>query len=198
MGETRIALYKQWLAGRTGDMVDNSRENIINMAMEESCLKDEWKLFDIVIVTDQEAVEWMFHHVPTLKSISTPRVINFLIKILQSEIGYVNRVATGEEQSDIHRRPTIDEMNELIRILSAAPASAAPASAAPASAALMSLEELKKLRSEWVLNKLKQLGVPPSTAGGSHRRRHKKSAKKSKKSKSRKSKKSKKTKSRRH
>jgi len=193
MGETRIALYKQWLAGRTGDMVDNSRENIINMAMEESCLKDEWKLFDIVIVTDQEAVEWMFHHVPTLKSISTPRVINFLIKILQSEIGYVNRVATGEEQSDIHRRPTIDEMNELIRILSAA-----PASAAPASAALMSLEELKKLRSEWVLNKLKQLGVPPSTAGGSHRRRHKKSAKKSKKSKSRKSKKSKKTKSRRH
>ncbi len=132
MGETRRALYQQWLAGRGIDFADNSRENIINMAMEESCLNGKWGLYNIVIVTDQEAVEWMFNHVPTLKSISKPDVITVLIEILHSEIVYVNKVATGEEQSDGHIRPTIDKMNDLIRTLEQA--SAAPASAAPASA----------------------------------------------------------------
>ena len=138
--ESRVRAYNEWLAGRQSDsmVMDNSRANIINMAME-SGLQGNWRLFNLVIATDQEAVEWMFNHVPTLESISNPRVINVLIEMLQSEIGYVNRVAAEQEPSDGHRRPTIGQMNELIRGLKSGPlrpalAAPAPASAAPAPA----------------------------------------------------------------
>ena len=134
--ESRVRAYNEWLAGRQSDsmVMDNSRANIINMAME-SGLQGNWRLFNLVIATDQEAVEWMFNHVPTLESISNPRVINVLIEMLQSEIGYVNRVAAEQEPSDGHRRPTIGQMNELIRVLKSGPLRPASASAAPASAA---------------------------------------------------------------
>lgn len=133
--ESRVRAYNEWLAGRQSDsmVVDNSRANIINMAME-SGLQGNWRLFNLVIVTDQEAVEWMFNHVPTLESISNPRVINVLIEMLQSEIGYVNRVAAEQEPSDGHRRPTIGQMNELIRGLKSGPLRPALAAPAPASA----------------------------------------------------------------
>ena len=131
--ESRVRAYNEWLAGRQSDsmVMDNSRANIINMAME-SGLQGNWRLFNLVIATDQEAVEWMFNHVPTLEYISNPRVINVLIEMLQSEIGYVNRVAAKQEPSDGHRRPTIGQMNELIRGLKSGPLR--PALAAPASA----------------------------------------------------------------
>jgi len=173
----RLRNYKKWLANRLSVSdtmsVDNSRKNIINLAMTD-ILNANSTTFDTTIIQDHEAVSWMSENVPKLETIPhLPRgtdrdVINFLNKLLISEINYLTDVNQRKRASDGLPRPSIDRMNELREVLK------------------------KRLRESMKATLNPDLRFEPMSRGGSHRRSNKKSKKKSK------SKKSRKTKSRRH
>lgn len=139
----RVEAYHAWLQGRQGDMVDNSRENIIDLAMNNIVSGRDSTLFGTVIIEDCEAASWMSQNISKLES-AAGRFRQFLIAILTDEIRYLTAVTAGTQPDDKKARPTIERMNAMIQILknpqpvapapvaSAAPASAAPASVAPA------------------------------------------------------------------
>ena len=113
--------------------VDNSRPNIINMAMKDLVLRNSPALFGLGIITDNEAALWMSQNIPTLESTQKTRL---LIEILNAEINYVNDVIAGTQKDDKKARPSVEKMMEMIEILKkprpvVASASAAPAAAAP-------------------------------------------------------------------
>ena len=114
-----IEIYHRWLAGRTGDMVDNSRENIINLAMND-VVRGSGDLFRITMIEDDEAAWWMSQNIPKIKS--TIHYRPAMIKLL-------NR-AKANSNSKI--KISIEKMEEMIEILNSPPV------AAPAAAALVS------------------------------------------------------------
>ena len=179
----RLRIYKKWLTDRerlSDTMsVDNSRKNIINLAMTD-ILNVNSTTFDTTMIQDHEAVSWMSENVPKLETMPhLPRgtdrdVINFLNKLLTSEINYLTDVNQRKRASDGLPRVSIDRMNQL-------------------------REVLKKRLSESMKATLKpDLRFEPMSRGGSHRRPNKKSKKSKNSKKKSKSKKSRKTKSRRH
>ena len=139
----RIERYHEWLRGRQGDMVDNRRETIIDMAMNNIVSGIDGTLYETLIIEDCEAALWMSQNISKLES-AAGRFRQFLIDILTEEIKYLTAVTAGTQRDDKKARPTIKQMNAMIQILKnprpapAAPAPAAPAPAAPAPVALAS------------------------------------------------------------
>jgi len=136
----RVEAYQAWLQGRQGDAVDNSREHIIDLAMNNIVSGIDSTLFETAIIEDCEAASWMSQNISKLAS-AAGRFRQFLIDILTDEIRYLTAVTAGTQQDDKKARPTIERMNAMIQILknpqpvalaSAAPASVAPAPVAPA------------------------------------------------------------------
>ena len=127
--------YNEWLADRASISdnisVDNSRENIIKLAMTD-LMRNDLRLSHTVILTNKEAALWMVDNPLKIESISDPSVINLLIDTLRGAI----------DRSDGLPKPTIDRMTELIGVLQMrksqpqlAPVSVAAAGAAPVSVA---------------------------------------------------------------
>ena len=221
----RVEAYQAWLQGRQGDAVDNSREHIIDLAMNNIVSGIDSTLFETAIIEDCEAASWMSQNISKLAS-AAGRFRQFLIDILTDEIRYLTAVTAGTQQDDKKARPTIERMNAMIQILknpqpvalaSAAPASVAPAPVAPAQAPapassvdprLVRLMEIVEAQfgtissADYVdaMNTLMSLYEKPKKLQGGFTRRIKNSKKSKKSRKSRKSRKTKsrKTKSRKH
>lgn len=143
---TREKEYVEWLKNREADAyhfsvpVDNSRTNIIKIAMDDLVLRNNGSYFSVGIITDNEAALWMSlpENIPKLESTRQTRL---LIDILNDEIKYVNDVIAGTKKDDKKARPTVEKMREMIEILekprpvpsesASASASAPPAPAEP-------------------------------------------------------------------
>ncbi len=119
--EERVKKYEKWLKKREADAyhfgvpVDNSRPNIINIAMDDLVLRNDSGYFSLGIITDDEAALWMSlpQNIPKLES---TRKTGLLIAILNDEIKYVNDVK-GTKEYDKKARPTVEKMREMIEIL---------------------------------------------------------------------------------
>lgn len=134
---TREEEYIKWLKKREADAyhfsvpVDNSRTNIIKIAMDDLVLRNNGSYFSVGIITDNEAALWMSlsENIPKLESTRQTRL---LIAILNDEIKYVKDVIEGIKQYDKKARPTVEKMREMIEILEKPrPVPSASASAEP-------------------------------------------------------------------
>lgn len=116
---TRKERYDKWLKEREkaahsfGVPVDNSRTNIINIAMDD-VLRNNIGYFEVGLITDNEAAMWMSQNILKLES---TRHTGLLIAILIDEINYVNDVIAGAKEDDKKARPTVEKMREMIEIL---------------------------------------------------------------------------------
>jgi len=116
--EGRVEKYQNWLAGRQGDFVDNSREHIINLAMDDIVSRNNIDTFDTVIIKDYEAALWMSQNMQKLNSEHTSvETRKFLEDILTDEIKYMTGVNAGTKEDDGKERPSIKEMNAMVEIL---------------------------------------------------------------------------------
>jgi len=120
--EELVKKYDKWLKKREADAyhfgvpVDNSRTNIINIAMDDLVLRNDGGYFSLGIITDDEAALWMSlsQNIPKLESTRQTRL---LINILNDEINYVNDVIAGTKKDDKKVRPSVEKMREMIEIL---------------------------------------------------------------------------------
>ena len=115
---SREQLHKEWLADRasiSGNIsVNNSRENLINMAMNDF-LNNNYKLFEKFVVRDSEASVWMLMNEPLVikKKNMNLQTRETVVDILHQQIVY------GEKEiqtTSVTKRP-IQEMKRLKSIL---------------------------------------------------------------------------------
>ena len=113
----REQLHKKWVADRAsiGDniQVDNSRENLINMAMKDF-LNNNYKQFENFVVRDSEASVWMLMNEPLVLSANMDFLtLKTLIDMLHQQIIYGGKEI---QTTGTSKRP-IQEMKRLKSIL---------------------------------------------------------------------------------
>ena len=104
--------YKKWLKNRdsSADFMDNSRDHIIDIAMNDLFTGNRLQLYDKVIITDYEAVNWMYKNMNDLKYFTENRP--FAIEILEDVMEDVKKKTAPSVEG-----PSVEDMTNMISIL---------------------------------------------------------------------------------
>ena len=114
--EERKKKYRKWLAKRdssSAEFVDNRREHIIDIAMKDLFTGNHQGLYDTVIMTKDEAVNWMYTNMKLLKYFPDfTKNRPYAIKILED---------VREKTAPSVEGPSVEDMAVMIEILKKPP-----------------------------------------------------------------------------